>query len=77
MVCDDFLTPDTITTSKMLQWEYCQGFPVKGDFFLSTVTKCLLTGGRLIVGVFSVLLTLPYNIKQLEVTVAVIQRYIL
>lgn len=30
--------------------------PTKKEFLLSTVTKCLLTGGHLIVGVFSELM---------------------
>lgn len=54
---------------------FCWRFiPVKTEIFLPAVIKCLFTGAHLIVGVFTVLLSLPYCLC-LEATVSVIWSY--
>lgn len=53
---------------------FCRRFlPVRREFSLPSVTKCLPIGSCLIVGVFSVFIVkfLSYNIKHLEVTVVI------
>lgn len=64
-----------VTAVPTLKWicPFNRFLPVRREFFIPTVPKCLLTEGRLIVGVSLYYIgSLLYNIKDTEVTFVVI-----